>query len=186
MLMDTKQTITVTHINIRQSISFMLLKLAVVEIIGSFLTMLFYWPLTYADTALNISETLLSPYILLFFGTMIFKLFLTLFVILEWLNEYYEITPHKISHRRGVIFHKIEEYDISHIMSIEVDQGILGKLFNYGTLRLYDRPINKQLYLYLIHNPFRYYKIIDELLPGRDKEQHKVIETFMPKNSNVF
>lgn len=107
---------------------------------------------------------------------MLFKLLLVLIVIGQWLDEYYEIWPDKLSYRRGVFFKKEEEYIYSHIMSVDMYQGFFGEIMNYGTIHMYDRYINKDVYLYLVHNPKRYFNILKDLIPIADSRKQVIRE----------
>ena len=113
------------------------------------------------------------------------KLFLSLFIILQWLDEYYEIKPTKFTHRTGSIFKKELSYTYTHIMSIDLEQSFWGRLFNYGTIHMYDRYINKHLYLYLIHNPKRYYNILKSLIPVTDSENLITREHLIEEENNT-
>lgn len=169
---NSSDAIHVSHINIRESISFMILKLILIQFITFILVMLF-------DTLLKDFAIL---HIILTSVFMTIQLILSLIVILQWLNEYYEITPDRLIHKRGIIFKKLEEYVFSHLMSIDFHQTFLGSLLNYGTIHLYDRYINKDIQMYLIHNPKRYFYILKELVPYTDSASETVREHFVETN----
>ena len=168
---DTVKTITVTHLNVRQSISFMLLRFCVVEVIFDTLILFLYLPLSYLEFPFERTGDLLSTENILFLILVAGKMFFSLFVVLQWLNEYYEILPQKFIHKKGVIFKYEEEYIFSHIMSVDYEQSFLGEFFNYGTIHMYDRYISRDIYMYLIHNPRKYFKILKDLIPITDTEQ---------------
>jgi hypothetical protein len=108
---------------------------------------------------------------------MVVKTMLTLFVVLDWLNEYYEITPTTLSHRRGLIWRKEQDYDLKHIRSVSVQQGIFGKLLNYGTITLYERELRKEIYVYLIHNPVKYLHVLRDLTASSNEEKDIIRES---------
>lgn len=109
------------------------------------------------------------------------KILLTLFVVLRWLNDYYEITPHRILHKKGLIWRKEEVFEITHIRSFGIQQGVLGKFFNYGTPHFFDWRLQKNFYIYLIHNPQKYLHILEELLPRVDEEKDILRERLRDK-----
>lgn len=94
-----------------------------------------------------------------------------IFIIIQWLNQYYEITPKEIIFKRGFIFKKEERNTLDHLGSIEVDQGLLGRIFNFGTIKLFNWATEKNFPLYLIHNPMKYHFILQTLLPEADKKK---------------
>lgn len=165
------KTIPVTHLNVRQSISFMLLKLFILELISAFIILTICFPLACIEFPFITVQGFFTVHNILYIILITFKVFLMLLVVLQWLNEYYEILPNKLIHRKGVLFKNEEDYAFTHLMSIDFQQGVLGGIFNYGTVHMYDRYINKHIYLYLIHNPQKYFKILKNLMPVTDTEQ---------------
>ncbi|MDO8583034.1 MAG: PH domain-containing protein [bacterium] len=177
---DQEKKIIVTHVNVRQSIIFLFTKLIALDVLATVIALVFFSPLI-VPLSITIKTQIIS-YNILYFGLLLFaKILLTLFVVLEWLNEYYEITPAKIFHRRGIIWRKEDVYDLSgnkpdRITSIGIQQGFLGKIFNYGTLFFYDRGLYKYYYLHYIHNPLRYFEILQHLLPDAAIEKNIIRE----------
>jgi membrane protein YdbS with pleckstrin-like domain len=101
------------------------------------------------------------------------KISITCYIVLLWLNEYYEITPEYIYYRKGLIFKKREQYRIDHIRRITVEDSFLGELFNFATITLFDIRFQKYLDMYLIHNARRYAKVLQQLRPEIEiKEDH--------------
>lgn len=176
--LDGNQQMVVTHLTIRQSIFFLVLKLTLIEILAAiclifFLTNIFSNPLV---TTYNLDGFLIPAFIIVVF----IKSGFTFFTIIQWLEEYYEITPNWVKHKNGFLFKSEEKYRLDHIGSIDLEQGILGRIFNYGTIRLYDWALDRNFYLYLIHNPLKYHKIMETMLPESDTEKkvfrQKVVE----------
>lgn len=183
---NNREKIAVTHVNVRQSIVFLIAKLIVLDILATAVVLVFFSPLI-TPIPIEIKTQIISYnawyFIILFFG----KFLLTLFVVLEWLNEYYEITPTKIFHRRGILWRREDIYDISlksnKITSIGVKQGLLGRIFNFGTLFFYDRGVYEYYYLYYIHNPLRYLEVLHQLLPNADVEKDIIREHIRDKKT---
>lgn len=165
-----KRQIIVPHVTIRQSISILLLKLIVLEIIAAIVFVIFH-PILFSSQFTNV-----FPYIDLyntstFFLAVLVKMIITIYAVLAWLNEYFEITPSLVRHKKGIFFVKVEQLALDDIQSITLQQGLLGKLLNFGTLSLFDWKWRKLEYLYDIHNPTKYLDIIETLLPGIDEEK---------------
>ena len=100
----------------------------------------------------------------------IVKMSLSFYAVFQWLNNYYEINTEAISHHMGFIYQKKERYYIKHIREVGLDQGLVGKYLNFGTIELYNWDLKRYQYLYLIHNPLKYYRIIKQLRPNVDEE----------------
>lgn len=166
--------ISVSHVNVRESVSFLVLKLIVLDLASAVIILVIFSPIL----LLISPEFFLFP-IILFLLFMVAKLGLSIWLIVQWLNEYYEITPEKIIHRWGFFWRKEEDCLMQHMTVAGFKQGVIGKLLNYGTIKLYDEKDKKNYYLYLIHNPMRYYRIIKSLLPKYDEEKDTIREHFV-------
>ncbi|HVZ58591.1 MAG TPA: PH domain-containing protein, partial [Patescibacteria group bacterium] len=128
---QTENTLQISHINIRISISILVFKLFVVEIFSLAVVIAFYTLLFTAQNTSMIFVTIGSLSIPLLIILAILKFALTLFIIIQWINEYYEITTTAIFHRRGVIFRNEEKYLLTHIQMIVVHQTLIGRMFNF-------------------------------------------------------
>lgn len=172
--MTDKVHITLTHLNVRQSISILIAKLIVIDLIMAVVVALFFIAITQSeslikDISLNDDILLVA---LLFIG--IFKVFMSCYVILSWLNEYYELTPEYILHKHGIIFRKTEHYRLNHVREMKIGESFFGNLLNYATITLYEIRLQKYLDMYLIHNARRYAKVIKELRPQIEMKEDSV------------
>lgn len=173
LLGPTANKITLTYLNVRQSIVILIAKLITIDVVLAFLVIGVYFLIT-RNSALLENVTFVSMLFLGFFivaGT--FKIILGCYVVLLWLNEYYEITPEYVVHKKGLIFKKQEQYRLDHVRRIDVEDTFLGEMLNFATVTLYDIRLNKYMDMYLIHNARRYAKIFQQLRPEIEmKEDH--------------
>ncbi len=181
-----EEKIVVSHVNVRQSIVFLISKLIALDIIATAIALVFFSPLL-VPLSIEVKLQIVS-YNIWYFGLLILaKVILTLFVVLQWLNDYYEISPAKIFHRKGIVWRKEDTYDISlkstKITTIGIQQGLIGRIFNYGTLFFYDRGVYKYYYLHYIHNPLRYLEVLHHLLPNADVEKELIREHIRDKKT---
>lgn len=176
------QGIHVSHVTIRQSISFLLLRLVVLEVVailGLVLSLVFFFNPEIQD---RLGDMILFVNIPYFVFTVLLKTFIMLFVIVQWLNEYYEINPKYVVHKRGYFFKKEERYTLAHLGKVRIEQSILGKFFNYGNVRIFNWALEKEVTLYLIHNPMKAVRILQELLPEADEEKETIREHLMEED----
>ena len=170
---DTKE-IVVSHVTVRQSITVLLLKLLLIELIAASIVILFHSLIittTIAEVAKNINNSFSIFNIWMFSLLVLLKTALVLFVIIQWLNEYYEITPKEVIYRKGFLFVKEERHRLDHLGSMKIEQGFWGRLFNYGTVVFFNWELERNISLYLIHNPLKYHNILKTLLPEVDTEK---------------
>jgi uncharacterized membrane protein YdbT with pleckstrin-like domain len=171
---DGKPNIIVSHVTIRQSIFFLHLKLVAIEILEALAIIVFYTLFIQAPLKQQISQNIMIVNIPLFVSLVILKLSITIFVILQWLNEYYEIKPEVVVFKKGFIFKQEKRFLLKHIGAVTLEQGIFGRAFNFGTLKLFNWTSEKEEYLYLIHNPEKYQKILEDLTPEADEEKDTI------------
>lgn len=93
------------------------------------------------------------------------ELMVIFYAVLRWHNHYYLIRPDKILTSRGVFLHRQRFFAIKNIESISVRQGIIGKMFNFGTLHLYAPTLNHRIHMFGINDPCGKEQIIEKLLP---------------------
>ncbi|MBC7803538.1 MAG: PH domain-containing protein [Candidatus Parcubacteria bacterium] len=75
---------------------------------------------------------------------------------LTWIIAIYEylklrfleqgVTSKRVILKRGIISRKTEEMKLASIETVEIDQGVLGRLFGYGTVKITGRGISDLVY----------------------------------------
>lgn len=169
---DKNGKIWVTHINIRLSIFFLVLKLIILDIIALFISVLYFSSVENEFMPEVIIETMLSFNLSFFLVLVFLKVILTIYVVMRWITEYYEIWPHAVIHNNGFFFKRGEKHPFAQMRSIRVEQGFFGKIFGFGTIHLYNWYLKTNTALYLIHNPIKYFHIIESLIPKSEKERN--------------
>lgn len=182
--MTDQHKITLTHLNIRQSIAVLLTKLIFIDCLLSVTVVGFYFILVQGDQIISALSSNASLFLGVFFGLGITKVFLTMYIVLSWLNEYYEITPENIIHKKGIIFTKTEQYALDKIRTMDIQDNLIGELCNFATITLYDIRLNKYLDMYLIHNPQRYTAILKALRPHIEMRKDHIRLPFIPQREN--
>lgn len=165
---EKNKSLGITHVNIRQSISIVIVKMFFVELIFDIFAIFSHFIFI---NLLNpeIAQIFIDyqPHLLVLL--LIFKALFTFYVLLAWLNEYYEISTERIAHIRGVFFTKEKRYDLGNIRQIIIRQSLIGRLLNYGTIEFYDYAVKKYYQLYLIHNPMKYFNLLRKIVPDHDE-----------------
>lgn len=173
---ESKDTFEVNHVNIRISIVFLVLKLVALDILATVIALAFFWIISSGSLTDQVNLFFISNSFFYFLFLAAIKLVFTFYIIIQWLNEYYEITPSQVIYKKGVIWRKVDIHDFSLIRSLGIQQSFLGRILNYGTLNLYDRGIYKYFFLNYIHNPHRYFKLLRTLCLNADIEKETIRE----------
>ncbi len=156
-----QQMLEVSHFNVRQSISILIIRLIVLELV---ITTIFLFSCGVLICQIN---PIIHQGSTIIFS--IIKLVLVIYLILLWLTEYYEIKSDMIIHRRGIFFIKETRHPFEYIREVDFEQSLLGRLLNYGTISIFNWQTKKFHHLYMIHNPTRYYSIITKLVPNSER-----------------
>lgn len=171
--MNDKKHITLTYLNIRESITILLTKLIFIDLMLAALALLYYFLILEGERFVAGISSNITLFLVVFTVIAVFKMTMTCYVILDWLNEYYEITPEHIIHKHGIIFRKTEHYRLNNVRAMKIKDSLLGEMFNFATITLYDIRLIKYLDMYLVHNARRYAKILKEIRPQIEmKEDH--------------
>jgi uncharacterized membrane protein YdbT with pleckstrin-like domain len=95
----------------------------------------------------------------------IFNLYLLIVTILIWLNEYYILNPKEVIIKMGILSTKSTTYEIANLQSMSVSQNFIQKIFNFGTIKLFNPVLKEEIYLLNIPDPNKYGKIIQQYQP---------------------
>lgn len=81
------------------------------------------------------------------------QLTITLYIFLEWATDTYILFPDKIEHRRGIILKKIDSWLINNIWTAHITQGLMGRMFDYGTISFHSPTLENHIVLKNIPSP---------------------------------
>ena len=84
------------------------------------------------------------------------------YFLLIWYFKYYIVSPIDLSSNSGLIFRRTESIDLAAIRSVKVEQGLFGRIFRYGTLRLESPLLEKIFVMEKIPEVFKHASIIEE------------------------
>lgn len=172
--MNDLETQNVHEFRIRSSLQFLLLKGAIAWLVLAILAYIYdasLVALVQNGNEYNLGlfvlngENLLSNTPLFHFFVNAFYGLLLLHITLSWIYEYSMIKPGEILTHRGILFSHEQVYEIADIKTIEVKQGMWGKLFNTGTVRLYAYSAQKYVSLRNIAEPHAVAARVRELHP---------------------
>lgn len=184
--MGESKPITLTYLNIRQSISILIAKLVVIDLALAVVVIFLYYLLVNGNIFFKQLSSNAPLFLIIFSLVGFIKIALTIYTVLLWLNEYYEITPEHIVHRRGIIFKKRIMYKLANVRQIGVEDSFLGEMFNFGTITFYELRLNKYIDMYLIHNPRRYAKVLKQMKPDLELKEDHVWLPFLKKGEDAF
>ncbi len=181
----TVNQITLTNLNVRQSITILIVKIMLVDILMAALVITAYFLIVAGSEYVSNYSLNTLLFLSVFVALGIIKFAINAYIILLWLYEYYEITTEYVIHKKGFIFKKAEKYKLANVRAINVEDSFLGQIFNYATITLFDIRLNKYLDMYLIHNPRRYEKVLKQIRPDLETKTDNVNLPLIPKGERI-
>ena len=158
----------------RKSAVFLAVRLAVIEFVFILIAFLVITPFSsFGDAAAR--GSLFSSLIVYVLGLLItIKVAVSFLACLYWLREYYEIKPHEVIYRRGIIGKKEVIFSCKNVQEIEVHQSVWGRIFNFGTISLYNPVLRERFHLRDISEPNEHCQLIERLVTGIEQQDQAV------------
>ncbi|MDO8638229.1 MAG: response regulator transcription factor [Candidatus Daviesbacteria bacterium] len=153
----------------RESIVLIIIRLICTEAIFGLSLFLLSILSSYLSSYLD-ATYLSSLYLIVLAGGFLVNIGIVISIALKWNSEYTEVSKEGVMKHSGILNRKEQTYACNFVEGAKLDQSLLGLLFNYGTIELYDPALKEQVYLSNIANPKRYSKTIQSIV---SKENNK-------------
>lgn len=147
-----------------------------IQLFVGFLSLLLTLPLVAFKEMITPYIPIIMLYAFLSIGIQTLNMILLVLTFLEWIRMIYIIRPNEIIEQKGIWHIKENVYSTDKIEGVTVDQGIIGRIFNYGTIKIVNPVLGEDLYLVDIPDPFTYADVIRQ---SKSKETIR----FLPKPS---
>lgn len=152
--MDDKKIIQYSNnLIIRKSEVVLLMRIVVFELLAGLLYILLRIGLRLVDIQLD-TDFSLDPVSLL--KSLIFvalEIAVVGLAIIQWIRNYYILTPFEIKYVTGILSKKETSYSIKNLQSVSYEQGLIGRVFNYGNVKAFSPALQKELILTEISSP---------------------------------
>lgn len=154
---------------LRESIVLILIRLIFTESV--FGLSLFIPSILFSYLSSNTNVSYLSNlYFIVLAGGFLVNIVVVILIALKWNSEYTEVSREGIVRHNGILHRKEQKYACNFVEGAKLEQSLLGLIFNYGTIELYDPALKEQVYLLNISNPKKYSEIIQNIV---SKEKNK-------------
>lgn len=120
---------------------------------------------------LSLIDNSIHP-IILFFVTICVEAIAMIAIFLQWAYTTYEIKVDELVFRKGIIRRKRTIHSLKNIQSVEVEQGFLGLLFQYGNIRLYNPLLKEEINMRSVTDPEKYAHALRNAL---DLDQNTIV-----------
>lgn len=169
-------------ISFRKSHVVLILKLIFLELIVVFSYLLLRIPkATFFASQLNASNNqAFNIFGLIFFVVLsIIEMACVLQIVLDWSTEEFEIKEGSIVHRKGIFHLKQKTFTLRNLGSANIYQGLLGKIFNFGTIVITSPILKKDIVLPDIHNPQQILLLLEDNI----EQKNNKVETIIPRKN---
>jgi membrane protein YdbS with pleckstrin-like domain len=157
---------------IRQNIIFLVFKLLLIEFVLIASYVLLDLPLMLlvdADSSTVEFETQADFYgISLLFILSMIEMIVIIVTVLRWYNSQWEINKDDIIQKKGLISIQESVDSFRNFTGVTVHQGIFGRIFNYGTIKLFNPALDHSITIKNVSSPTKYKNLIAERLPKSD------------------
>lgn len=156
------------YIEIRRSVFWVLLRIVSLEfvvLIASLILMLVEEMILGTSNMLYTQEN-----IILLIGTSVgmgvINIVLIIVAFLKWSTDYYILEGRNVVFRKGIWQVKEQVFSIENVETASVQQSFWGRVFNFGSLDVYNPVLKSDLHLYGIPSPSKYLEIIQQIGKG--------------------
>ncbi len=123
----------------------------------------------------------ISYYLSVFTWLNILNIAVVILILLVWYNRRYIISPQEVYYVRGIILRRKDVYHIQAMVAVRVRQGVFGRIFGFGTIRLESPLLKKDVFIRNIQNPHKHAQVIEN---QRVKSIKSIVtESVIPKPS---
>lgn len=146
-------------IHLRQSTSLLIAKIFATELILSLIHTFVKYFLVDSASIINLQPTfVISTTLFLLFQILNFYYIIS--IVLSWAMESYSLKATEVVIQTGIFSKQVNSYELANLQSIKLEQDPIGRLLNFGTVRLYDPTLQYDIYLKNISNPNYYIQLI--------------------------
>lgn len=90
----------------------------------------------------------------------IIQSFLVISAVITWSNESYLLYKNTLTHKRGLVTLKQDVYYLNDIQDLQVRQGFLSRVFNFGSVKFYSPALGRKVTIMNIPEP----KLVGDLI----------------------
>jgi uncharacterized membrane protein YdbT with pleckstrin-like domain len=142
----------------------MIVRLVIFELLSGIIYMVIRIGLQYLDIRFD-TEFSLSPVALVksvFF--MMAEVTVVGYIVLHWLNTYYVLSSNEVKYITGIITKREMNYSLKNVQSVSFEQGLIGRILNYGSIKIFSPALQKELIMTEVYNPTQIVVTIKKVL----------------------
>ncbi len=157
---------------IRMSTAIVIVRIIGTQFFISVLTLFITLPLVAFKETIDQYIPIIMLYSFLMLCFQMLNMIVIVLIFLRWMRTIYITRENEIIEQKGIWNIKENIYATQRVEEVEVDQSLWGRLWNYGTVKVSNPLLQKDLYLIDIPQPHLYADVIRQ---SRSKEEIQFI-----------
>lgn len=145
---------------IRMSSVIVIFRIIAAQFLIGFTSLLITLPLVAFKETIDVYIPIIILYALIILVLQCFNMISLVIIFLNWLNTIYIIRPDEIVVQKGILHIRENIYPTKRVEEVIVDQGFVGRVFNYGSINVYSPTYKDELVLQDIAQPYTYADVI--------------------------
>lgn len=99
--------------------------------------------------------------------TIILESLIIILLFIHWSMTTYEIRPDELIYRSGFLMRKMDIHSLKNMQTVYTTQRLLGRIFHYGNVRLFNPMSKEELLLEHIPDPERHAESLRQVLENQ-------------------
>lgn len=99
-----------------------------------------------------------------------FESLIMVLLFIHWSMTTYEIRPGELVFKSGLLRRKMDIHALKNMQTVYTTQGLMGRMFNYGNVRLFNPMSKEELSLEHIPDPERHTELLRQVLENSSRE----------------
>lgn len=160
---EVVEELELNKILLRESMILVITRLIFTEVLFVFSLFLLGILASYLNSYSNIID-LSALYFIILMSVFLINAAIVVFIFLKWSSEYTEVSRGGVSKHTGILHKKEQKYSCDFVETVTLEESLLGRILNYGTIELYDPTLKERIYLLNIANPKKISAIIQKIV----------------------
>ncbi len=174
---NTSVTNTIPEkIVLRRSVFLLIINLISIEIFFDLIYIALKLPPIYFNLSLVLQTQLMPIYFIFFVLLNILKIIIMLIAALGWVTSRYHIGQGEIRYKSGILGHSEKIFLCNHTQEVTYVQGFWGRLFNFGSIEIYNPALKEKIYIDSIPNPKKCVEIVKKNLSDSSGTEYLLVQ----------
>lgn len=161
---------------LRRSVFLLLINLISVEIFFDLIYIALKLPPIYFNLSVVLQNQLMPIYFICFVLLNVLKIIVMLIAALGWVTNRYHIGQGEIRYKSGILGHSEKIFLCNHTQEVTYDQGFWGRLFNFGSIEIYNPALKEKIYIDSVPNPSKCVEIIKKNLSDSQGTEYLLVQ----------